>query len=72
MIRKMKPRFKADSMMQWIECKTFVNVPLVPEISGAVYLAQPGLTSGRAGQGRQACNLSNPGEFRILKKFTVQ
>jgi len=51
--RKMKPRFKAKSMIQWVECnqnKTFVNLPSLPwksEISGAVHLAQPGLTAGR-------------------------
>jgi len=51
--RKMKPPFKANSMMQWVECnrnKTFVNLPSLPyksEISGAVHLAQPGLTAGR-------------------------
>jgi len=39
--REIKPRFKANSMMQWIECnqnKTFVNLPSLPwnsEISGA-------------------------------------
>jgi len=49
----MKPRFKANSMIQWVECnrnKTFVNLPSLPwkcEISGAVHLAQPGLTAGR-------------------------
>jgi len=43
--RKMKPQFKATSMMQWVECnrnKTFVNLPSLPwksEISGAVQLA---------------------------------
>jgi len=51
--RKMKPQFKANSMMQWVECnrnKTFVNLPSLPlnsEISGAVHLAQLGLTTGR-------------------------
>jgi len=49
----MKPRFKANSMMQWIERnwnKTFVNLPSLTwksEISGTVHLAQPGLTVGR-------------------------
>jgi len=49
----MKPWFKANSMMQWIEHnrnKTFVNLPSVSwksEISGAMHLALPGLTAGR-------------------------
>jgi len=40
-------------MMQWIERnrnKTFVNLPSLTwksEISGAIHLAQPGLTAGR-------------------------
>jgi len=56
--RTMKPRFKANSMMQWIERnqnKKFVNLPSLPwksEISRAVHLAQPGLTAGRQA-GRQ-------------------
>jgi len=51
--RKMKPRFKANSIIQWIERnwnKTFINLPSLPwksEISGDVHLAQPGLTAGR-------------------------
>jgi len=51
--RKMKPLFKANSMMQWIERnrnKIFINLPSLPwksEISGAVHLAQQGLTAGR-------------------------
>jgi len=48
--RKMKPQFKANSMMQWVEC-----VPSLlwkSEISGAVHLVQPGLTAGRQA-GRQ-------------------
>ena len=49
----MKPQFKANSMMQWVECnwnKIFVNLSSLPwkfEISGAVHLAQLGLTAGR-------------------------
>jgi len=49
----MKPRFKANSMMQWVECnrnKTFVNLLSLPwksEISGAVHQVQPGLTAER-------------------------
>jgi len=49
----MKPRFKVNSMMQWIERnrnKTFVNLPSLiwkSEISGTVHLAQLGLTAGR-------------------------
>jgi len=40
-------------MMQWVEHnrnKTFINLPSLPcksEISGAVHLAQPGITAGR-------------------------
>ena len=39
-------------MAQWVNClrnKIFVNPPLLPllyEISGALHLAQPGLTAG--------------------------
>jgi len=51
--RKMKPWFKANSMMQWTERnqnKTFVNLPSLrwkSEISEAIHLVQPGLTAGR-------------------------
>jgi len=45
--RKMKSRFKANSMMQWIERKTFVDLLSLPWKSGAVHLGQPGLTAGR-------------------------
>jgi len=51
--RKMKARFKANSMMQWIEHnwnKTFINLPSLPwksEISGAIHLEHPSLTAGR-------------------------
>ena len=40
-------------MVQWVNClrnKIFVNPPPLPllcEISGALHLAQPGLTAGR-------------------------
>ena len=40
-------------MAQWVNClrnNIFVNPPLLPlscEISGALHLAQPGLTAGR-------------------------
>ena len=39
-------------MAQWVNClrKIFVNLPPLPllcEISGALHLAQPGLTAGR-------------------------
>ena len=48
-----RPWFKANSMMQYIERnqnKTFINLPSLPwnsEISGAIHLAQLGLTAGR-------------------------
>jgi len=54
----MKTQFKANSMMQWVECnwnKTFMNLPSLPwksEISGAIHLAQPGVTAGKQA-GRQ-------------------
>jgi len=50
--RKMKPWFKVNSMMQWIERnrnKIFINLPSLPwksEISGVVHLTQLGLTAG--------------------------
>jgi len=53
-------------MMQWIEHnqnKTFVNLPSLPwksEISGAVHLAQMGLTAGRQADEIQV-------NFKILK-----
>ena len=49
---------KANSMVQWTERNRnngFVNPPKLPwlsEISGAVHLAQPGITAGRQA-GRQ-------------------
>ena len=51
------------AMAQWVNClwnNIFVNIPplhLLCEISGALYLAQPGFTAGRQG-GRR-----NTGEF---------
>ena len=58
---------KANSIVQWTErnrSNRFVNPPSLPwlcEISGAIHLAQPGLTAGRQA-GRQA-GRRNPGEF---------
>ena len=54
-------------MAQWINCfrnNIFVNLPPLPlscEISGALHLAQPGLTAGRLA-GRQ-----NSGEFENFR-----
>jgi len=65
----MKLRFKANSMMQWIEYnrnKTFINLPSLPwksEISAAIHLAQPGVTAGR--------QIKSRGILKFLK-FTVQ
>jgi len=65
--RKIKPRYKANSMIQWIEHnrnKTFINLPSLHwkfEISGAVHLVQLGLTAGR-----QACRQVN---FDFFKKI---
>ena len=50
---------KGIAMAQWVNClrnSIFVNPPLLPlscEISGALHLAEPGLTAGRQA-GRQA------------------
>ena len=52
-------------MAQWVNRlwnNIFVNLPTLPllcEISGALHLAQPGLTGGRQAGGRQ-----NAGEFQ--------
>ena len=63
-------------MVQWVNRlrnKIFVNPPPLPllcEISGALHLAQPGLTAGRlAGRmaGRQA-GRRNTGEFRNFQR----
>ena len=46
-------RIKGIVMAQWVNClrnNIFVNPPPLPllcEISGALHLAQPGLTAGR-------------------------
>ena len=51
-----KRRIKGDTMAQWINLfrnSIFVNPPPLPvlcEISGAVDLAEPGLTAGGRGQ----------------------
>ena len=56
-------------MAQWVNClrnNIFVNPPLLPlscEISGALHLAQPGLTAGRLA-GRR-----NAGKFRNFKNW---
>ena len=64
-------------MAQWVNRlrnKIFVNAPPLPllcEISGALHLAQPGLTAGRlAGRlaGRQAVR-RNTGEFRNFQSW---
>ena len=64
-------------MAQWVNClrnKIFVNAPPLPllcEISGALHLAQPGLTAGwQAGRlaGRQAVR-RNTGEFRNFQSW---
>ena len=54
-------------MAQWVNClwnNIFVNLPLLPllwEISGALHLAQPGLTAGwQAGR-------RNPGDYQNFK-----
>ena len=67
-------------MAQWVNClrnKIFVNLPPLPllcKISGALHLAQPGLTAGRqagwlAGwlAGRR-----NTGEFRNFQSWLVK
>ena len=64
-------------MAQWVNClrnNIFVNVPPLPllyEISGALHLAQPGLTAGwLAGRlaGWQAVR-RNTGEFRNFQSW---
>ena len=76
--RKMQPRFKANSMMQWIEhnwSKTFVNLPSLPwnsEISGVVHLD---LTAGRQADrqtGRQTGRQMKSRRISKFLKFTVQ
>ena len=60
-------------MAQWVNRlrnKIFVNPPPLPllcEISGALHLAQPGLTAGRQA-GRQA-GRRNTGEFRNFQSW---
>ena len=60
-------------MAQWVNRlrnKIFVNPPPLPllcEISGALRLAQPGLTAGRQA-GRQA-GRRNTGEFRNFQSW---
>ena len=60
-------------MAQWVNRprnNIFVNPPPLPllcEISGALHLAQPGLTAGRQA-GRQA-GRRNTGEFRNFQSW---
>ena len=60
-------------MAQWVNRlrnKIFVNAPPLPllcEISGALHLAQPGLTAGRLA-GRLA-GRRNTGEFRNFQSW---
>ena len=60
-------------MAQWVNClrnNIFINAPPLPllcEISGALHLAQPGLTAGRQA-GRQA-GRRNTGEFRNFQSW---
>ena len=60
-------------MAQWVnrlQNKIFVNPPPLPllcGISGALHLAQPGLTAGRQA-GRQA-GRRNTGEFRNFQSW---
>ena len=60
-------------MAQWVNRlrnKIFVNAPPLPllcEISGALHLAQPGLTAGRLA-GRLAVR-RNTGEFRNFQSW---
>ena len=62
-------------MAQWVNRlrnNIFVNPPPLPllcEISGALHLAQPGLTAGRLA-GWQA-GRQNTGEFRNFQKLAV-
>ena len=57
-------------MAQWVhrlQNKIFVNPPPLPllcEISGALHLAQPGLTAGRLVAGRR-----NTGEFQNFQSW---
>ena len=58
-------------MVQWVNHlrnNIFINAPPLPllcEISGALHLAQPGLTAGRLA-GRR-----NTGEFRNFQKLAI-
>ena len=66
-------------MAQWVNRlrnKIFVNPPPLPllcEISGALHLAQPGLTAGRQVKYRQAgfrpSGRRNTGEFRNFQSW---
>ena len=63
-------RIKGIAMVQWVNRlrnNIFVNPPPLPlscEISGALHLAQPGLTAGRLA-GRQADEIQ--ADFEIFK-----
>ena len=60
-------------MAQWVNRlrnKIFVNPPPLPllcEISGALHLAQPGLTAGR--QAGRLAGRRNTGEFRNFQSW---
>ena len=61
-------------MAQWVNClrnNIFVNsppsLPLLCEISGALHLAQPGLTAGR--QAGWQAGRRNTGEFRNFQSW---
>ena len=60
-------------MVQWVNRlrnKIFVNPPPLPllcEISGALHLAQPGLTAGR--QAGRPSGRRNTGEFRNFQSW---
>ena len=64
-------------MAQWVNHlrnKIFVNVPPLPllcEISGALHLAQPGLTAGRLAGWLSGCQAvrRNTGEFRNFQSW---
>ena len=68
-------------MAQWVNHlrnKIFVNPPPLPllcEISGALHLAQPGLTAGRQAGGRagrqagRQAGRRNTGEFRNFQSW---
>ena len=60
-------------MAQWVNClrnNIFVNPPPLPllcEVTGALHLAQPGLTAGR--QAIRPSGRRNTGEFRNFQSW---